>query len=34
MKHYIEECQDKHWRKIETPKFVDLSQKKIVDFST
>lgn len=33
MKHYIEECQDKHWEKIERPKFVDLSQKKLVDFS-
>ena len=34
MKHYIEECQDKHWQKIKKPKFVDLSQKKIVDFSS
>ena len=32
MKHYIEDCQDKHWQKIERPKFVNL-QKKIVDFS-
>lgn len=34
MKHYIEECQDKHWEKIEKPKFVELSQKRIVDFSS
>ena len=33
MKHYIEECQDKHWQKIGKPKFVNL-QKKIVDFSS
>lgn len=32
MKHYIEECQDKHWQKIEKPQFVELSQKKLVDF--
>lgn len=32
MKHYIEECQDKHWQKIEKPTFVSL-QKRIVDFS-
>jgi REP element-mobilizing transposase RayT len=31
MKQYIEECQDKHWQKIATPKVV-VSQKKIVDF--
>ena len=31
MKHCIEECQDKHWQKIEKPKFVNL-QKRIVDF--
>ena len=33
MKHYIEECQDKHWQKVPTPKLVEVSQKKIVDFS-
>ena len=33
MKHYIEECQDKHWQKIAKPKFVNL-QKKIVDFTS
>lgn len=33
MKHYIEECQDRHWQKIDKPKFINL-QKKIVDFSS
>lgn len=32
MKHYIEESQEKHWQKIENPRFVELSQKKLVDF--
>src|SRR3989338_6456685 len=34
MKHYIEDCQDKHWEKIEKPKVVGNMQKKIIDFST
>lgn len=33
MKHYIEECQDKHWQKIDAPKPVEISQRKLVDFS-
>src|SRR3989344_7574715 len=32
MKRYIEDCQDKHWEKIEKPKFVGTMQKRIVDF--
>jgi putative transposase len=27
MKTYIEECQDKHWEKIEAPRIVDLQKK-------
>jgi len=27
MKHYIEDCQDKHWNKIEIPKFVNYQKK-------
>jgi len=29
MKHYIEECQDKHWEKIDRPKIIDGCQKKL-----
>jgi len=29
MKHYIEDCQDKHWEKIEKPKIVKDFQKKL-----
>lgn len=32
MKHYIEDCQDKHWEKVIEPKIVGNMQKKIVDF--
>ncbi len=32
MKNYINECQGKHWEKVEKPKFVELPQKKIIDF--
>ena len=32
MKHYIEDCQDKHWVKSDKPRFSDLSQKKIIEF--
>lgn len=32
MKHYIEDCQDKHWEKIKTPKFMEINQKRICDF--
>ena len=34
MKHYIEECQDKHWKKVDKPKFVETSQKRLFDFSS
>ena len=33
MKHYIEECQDKHWEKISVSKVVEDMQKRLVDFS-
>jgi REP element-mobilizing transposase RayT len=32
MKHYIEDCQDKHWNRASAPKFVGTLQKRIVDF--
>jgi REP element-mobilizing transposase RayT len=32
MKHYIEDCQDKHWDRASAPKFVGNIQKKIVEF--
>lgn len=32
MKHYIEDCQDKHWDKASAPKFVGNMQRRIVDF--
>lgn len=32
MKHYIEECQDKHWTRASAPKLVGNMQKRIVDF--
>lgn len=32
MKHYIEECQDKHWQKITAPKVVEPLQKKLADY--
>ena len=32
MKHYIEECQDKHWTRASAPKLVEGMQKRIVDF--
>lgn len=32
MKHYIEDCQDKHWDRASAPKFVGNIQKRIVDF--
>lgn len=32
MKHYIEDCQDKHWDRASAPKFVGNMQKSIVDF--
>ena len=33
MKHYIEDCQDKHWERASAPKFVGGSvQKRIVEF--
>ena len=32
MKHYIEDCQDKHWNRALAPKFVGNMQKRIVDF--
>ncbi|MBU1103745.1 MAG: IS200/IS605 family transposase [Nanoarchaeota archaeon] len=34
MKHYIEDCQDKHWERASAPKLVEDMQKRIVDFST
>lgn len=27
VKHYIEDCQDRHWQRIEKPKFVNLQKK-------
>ena len=32
MKHYIEDCQDKHWDRALAPKFVGNMQKRIADF--
>jgi putative transposase len=32
MKHYIEDCQDKHWDRASAPKFIGNMQKRIVDF--
>ena len=32
MKHYIEDCQDKHWERASAPKFIGSMQKRIVDF--
>ena len=32
MKHYIEDCQDKHWERASCPKLVGSMQKRIVDF--
>lgn len=29
MKHYIEDCQDKHWQKIQLPKIADYQEKLI-----
>lgn len=29
MRHYIEECQDKHWQKVNEPKLADPCQKKL-----
>ena len=32
MKHYVEDCQDKHWERASAPKLVGSMQKRIVDF--
>mgnify|MGYP001611831093 FL=1 len=32
MKHYIEDCQDKHWDRASAPKFVGNVQKRIIEF--
>ena len=32
MKHYIEDCQNKHWERASAPKLVGSMQKRIVDF--
>src|SRR3989344_4040458 len=33
MKHYIEDCQDKHWERASAPTFVGSLQKHLADFS-
>ena len=33
MKHYIEDCQDKHWKKTPMPRFQQKVQKRVGDFT-